>query len=268
MNECDVKLTRTHRLLIGVVAALCAISCAPVPSESPGKAAPLTIVFVHGAWGGGWQYTKISPLLEEAGHTVYRPTMTGLGERVHLGGPEVGLSTHIEDIVKVLEFEDLHEVVLVGHSYGGMVIAGVADRVPHRIAKLVYFDAILPEDGDSVASLFRGAIDTWATAGAGGAEPWQLVPAWVEEGELPPVDVPQPILTFTEPIVLGNPEAARLPATFLLTVEAGKEADDFDVFAARARELGWNVFEMEGDHNPHWYQPETFVDVLLQVVSE
>jgi len=268
MKESDVDRTRTHRLLIGVVAALCAVSCAPVPSESPGKAAPLTIVFVHGAWGGGWQYTRVEPLIESVGHTVFRPTMTGLGERVHLGGPEVGLSTHIEDIVNVLEFEDLTEVVLVGHSYGGMVIAGVADRIPGRIAKLIYFDAILPENGESVASLFRGAIDTWATAGAGGAETWQLVPRWVEEGEKPPVDVPQPILTFYEPIVLGNSEAKRLSAAFLLTVEAGKEVDDFDVFADRARELGWEVFEMEGDHNPHWFQPEAFVDVLLQVVSE
>jgi pimeloyl-ACP methyl ester carboxylesterase len=148
-----------------------------------------------------------------------------------------------------------------------MVIAGVAERVPERIAKLVYFDAILPEDGDSVKGLFGGALDTMATAGARGAEPWQLVPAWVEAGELPPVDVPQPILTFTDAISLGNPEAAKLSAVFLLTVEAGKEIDDFDVFADRARNRGWQVVEMEGGHNPHWYQPETFVDVLLQMLS-
>jgi len=259
---------RTSSFLIGFAVALCAAACSQPTPQPEHESTSLTIVFVHGAWGGGWQYTRVEPLIESVGHTVYRPTMTGLGERVHLGGPEVGLSTHIEDIVKVLEFEDLREVVLVGHSYGGMVIAGVAERVPERIAKLVYFDAILPEDGDSVASLFRGAIDTWATAGAGGAEPWQLVPAWVEEGESPPVDVPQPILTFTEPIVLGNSEAKRLSAAFLLTVEAGKEVDDFDVFAERARTRGWEVVEMVGDHNPHWYQPEAFVDVLLQVVSE
>jgi pimeloyl-ACP methyl ester carboxylesterase len=167
----------------------------------------------------------------------------------------------------VLEFEDLREVVLVGHSYGGMVIAGVAERVPERIAKLVYFDAILPEDGDSVTGLFGGALDTMATAGAGDAEPWELVPAWVEEGELPPVDVPQPILTFTEPIGLGNPEAEGLPAVFLLTVEAGKESDDFDVFADRARARDWEVVEMEGSHNPHWFQPEVFVEVLLRIVQ-
>ena len=242
-------------------------SCAPAPSEKPVEADPRTIVFVHGAWGGGWQYTKVQPLLEEAGLRVFRPTMTGLGERVHLGGPDVGLSTHIEDIVKVLEFEDLDDIVLVGHSYGGMVIAGVADRLPERIAKLVFFDAILPENGDSVADLLGDAIDTMATVGGDGAEVWQLVPRWVEKGKLPPVDVPQPLLTFTEPIALANPEATRLPAVFLLTVEAGKVVDDFDVFADRARNRGWEVVEMEGSHNPHWYQPEAFVNVFLQTVK-
>jgi pimeloyl-ACP methyl ester carboxylesterase len=257
------------RLLIGVISALLVGACAPTPpEESRRETAPKTIVFVHGAWGGGWQYSKVQPLLEKAGHTVYRPTMTGLGERVHLAGPEVGLSTHIEDIVKVLEFEDLHEIVLVGHSYGGMVIAGVAERVPERIGKLVYFDAFLPRDGESVVDLFGDALDSMATAGGDGAEPWQLVPRWVEAGETPPVDVPQPILTFTEPIALGNSDATQLPAAFLLTVEAGKESDDFDFFADRARARGWGVFEMEGSHNPHWFQPEAFVEVLLQVIHE
>ena len=102
----------------------------------------------------------------------------------------------------------------------------------------------------------------------GGAEPWQLVPLWVKEGKPPPVDVPQPILTFTEPIVLDNPEAAQIPTTFILTVEAGKETDDFDAFAGRARDRGWDVVEFEGGHNPQWFQPEAFVDVLLQVVQE
>ncbi len=268
MNHKVLRWIVTRRLVVGVVALMCAAACAPAPSEMPDEVPPLTIVFVHGAWGGGWQFHKVQPLLEEAGHIVYRPTMTGLGERVHLAGPEVGLSTHIEDIVNVLRFEDLREVVLVGHSYGGMVIAGVADRVPDRIGRMVYFDAIVPKDGESVMILFGEGIDGMATAGGGGAEPWQLVPRWVAPGKPPPVDVPQPVLTFTEPIVLDNPEAARIPTAFLLTVEAGKETDLFDVFAGRARNRGWDVVIMEGGHNPHWFQPEAFVDVLLQVVNE
>jgi len=268
MEDNGLSRNRALWLVIGVFVAVCAVACAPAPLEVAGEDIPLTIVFVHGAWGGGWQFHKVQPLLEEAGHAVYRPTLTGLGERVHLAGPEVGLSTHVEDIVNVLEFEDLDEVVLIGHSYGGMVIAGVADRIPDRIAKLIFMDAIVPENGDSVAGLFGEAIDTMATAGGGGAEPWQLVPLWVEEGEQPPVDVPQPILTFTEPILLDNPEAARIPAIFILTVERGKEVDDFDIFADRAKDRGWRVVEMEGGHNPQWFQPEAFVNVLLQVVLE
>ena len=267
MDDNGLSRNRAPWLLIGIVVAMSAAACALPPPEEPGETTPLTIVFVHGAWGGGWQFHKVQPLLEEAGYTVYRPTMTGLGERVHLAGPEVGLSIHIEDIVNVLEFEDLDDVVLVGHSYGGMVIAGVADRIPDRISKLIFMDAIVPEDGESVSSLFGEAIDTMATAGGGGAEPWQLVPLWVEAGEQPPVDVPQPILTFTEPIVLDNPEAARIPATFILTVEPGKDVDAFEVFADRARDRGWEVVEMEGGHNPQWFQPEAFADVLLQVAQ-
>ena len=254
-------------LTIGLVVAVSGVACAPAPSEEPVKATPKTIVFVHGAWGGGWQFQKVQPLLEDAGHRVYRPTMTGLGERVHLAGPDVGLSTHVADIVNHLEFEDLEGIVLVGHSYGGMVIAGVAELVPHRIAQLVYMDAIVPDDGDSVAGLFGDDIDTMVKTGVDGAEPWQLVPVWVEEGQQPPVDVPQPLLTFTESLVIENPTAAAIPSTFILTVEAGKEDDDFDLFANRARGRGWTVVEMEGSHNPQWYQPENFAEVLLQVIE-
>jgi pimeloyl-ACP methyl ester carboxylesterase len=254
--------------MFSVFTALCLVACASAPPGESHEDVKKTIVFVHGAWGGGWQYTKVQPLLERAGFTVYRPTMTGLGERVHLAGPEVGLSTHIEDIVKVFEFENLHDVILVGHSYGGMVIAGVAERVPDRIAMMVYFDAFLPEDGESVASLSGDALDRMAEAGGGGAEPWQLVPKWVKEGKPPPVDVPQPLLTFTEAIELTNPEAERLPIVFLLTIEEGKEDDEFDAFADRARSRGGEVVEMVGGHNPHWHQPDVYVNVLLGAIDE
>jgi pimeloyl-ACP methyl ester carboxylesterase len=247
--------------LFAVLTAACVSSpVATVPED------PETIVFVHGAWGGGWQFKKVEPLLEAEGYRVSRPTLTGLGDRVHLAGPDVDLSTHVEDIVNFLEFGELDDVVLVGHSYGGMVITGVADRVPHRIARLVYMDAILPENGESVSALFGDAVESMATAGGDGAEPWQLVPRWVEPGEKPPVDVPQPLRTFTEPIELSNLDAMRIPAAYILTVEAGKNTDDFDIFADRARDRGWRVVEMEGGHNPQWFQPAAFVDVLVSVV--
>lgn len=271
MRSIVLKRTAESRILIASLLVAASLSCArPAiqPSPSPSESSRPVIVFVHGAWAGGWHFTKVQPLLEEAGFQVYRPTMTGLGERVHLAREDVGLSTHIADIVNVLEFEDLHDVVLVGHSYGGMVISGVANRVPDRIRELIYLDAIVSEDGESVMDLAGDAITTMAEAGAGGAEPWQLVPLWVKPGKLPPVDVPQSMLTFTEPIVLDNPEADAIPAVFILTVEAGKETDSFDFFAERARNRQWNVVTMEGGHNPQWFQPEALVKVLLGVVAE
>ncbi len=249
------------------VLVTCFTACALEPPSSVEVTDRPPIVFVHGAWAGGWHFYKVEPLLEAAGHRVYRPTLTGLGERVHLAHARVDLSTHVEDIVKTLEFERLDQVVLVGHSYGGMVVSGVADRVPHRIAQLVFFDAFVPEDGESVMGLSGDRVPRMARLDGEGDEPWRLVPLWVKEGKPPPVDVPQPLATFTEPIRLINPDARRLPAAFILTTEAGKQSDDFDFFAARARSRGWNVVEMEGGHNPHWFQPEAFAEVLLEVIE-
>ncbi len=112
-----------------------------------------TFVLVHGGGHGGWCYQFVARIMRERGHEVYTPTLTGLGEREHLLSPDVDLEMQITDIVKVLEFEDLQDVYLVGHSYGGMVITGVADRVPVRIANLVYLDAAYPENGQSLVDV-------------------------------------------------------------------------------------------------------------------
>ena len=108
-------------------------------------------VLVHGGWFGAWCWYKVVPLLQAAGHSVYTPTLTGLGEQAALLTPEIGLDTHIQDVVNLIETKDLQQVILVGHSYSGMVITGVADRVPGRIAHLVYLDAVVPRDGQSLA---------------------------------------------------------------------------------------------------------------------
>src|SRR5713101_4428932 len=109
-----------------------------------------TFVLVQGGWVGGWYWKRVTPLLSAAGHEVFAPTLTGLGERAHLAAPDIGLETHIQDVLGVLTYEDLSNVVLVGHSYGGMVITGVAERAPERLAHLVYFDAFVPTDGQAL----------------------------------------------------------------------------------------------------------------------
>src|SRR6185312_5608413 len=110
-------------------------------------------VVAHGAWSAGWGWKKMHPLLAARGHRLLTPTYTGLGERSHLASPEVDRDTHITDVLQVLKYEDLTDITLIGHSYGGMVATGVADRARERIKTLIYLDAFVPQDGDSVMSL-------------------------------------------------------------------------------------------------------------------
>lgn len=231
-------------------------------SPASATARGATIVLVHGAWGGGWDWRGVERGLRARGHEVWRPTLTGLGERVHLSRPDLGLSVHVEDVVNTLVWEDLHDVILVGHSYGGFVISGAAERVPERIRRLVYLDAFLPEDGDSVASLLR----------AHGAGAWLdglvrgdlLVPPWVVEGAPPPHDVPQPRRTFEEPLRLSSAAARGLAATYVLTVDPGAapDQDPFFPYAERARARGLTVVHLAADHVPERSAPGPLVELL------
>ena len=122
------------------------------------------IVLVHGAWFGGWVWRDVARLLRAQGFEVTAPTMTGLGERRHLLGPDVDLSTHVEDIVSHIEMEDLRDVTLVGWSYGGMVANGVVARIRERVRTLVYFDAFDPKDGEALADFVVGTVGSAARA--------------------------------------------------------------------------------------------------------
>ena len=119
-----------------------------------------TYLICHGAWSGGWSWRRVADRLRALGHDVHTPTYTGLGDRAHLTHPMVDLETHIQDILSVIHAEDLSDFVLVGHSYGGMVVTGVADRVEEKVRHLVYLDAFLPGDGQSLNDLTGRAPDT------------------------------------------------------------------------------------------------------------
>jgi pimeloyl-ACP methyl ester carboxylesterase len=128
-------------------------------TPQPGKASnPATFLLVHGAWHGGWCWQRVADRLIARGHRVFAPTLTGLGERSHLNSPNVNLSTQISDVVNEIRWKDLENVVLVGHSYGGMVITGVAEQVASKIASIVYLDAFIPADGQSLGDL-GGKVD-------------------------------------------------------------------------------------------------------------
>ena len=218
-----------------------------------------TILIVHGAWGGGWSFKKVDELLTNKGANVYRPTLSGLGEKTHLLSKDINLKTHINDIINVILYEELSEIILVGHSYGGMVITGVADSIPQRIRKLVYLDAIVPVNNESVSSIF-GFTPTENDIKTGG-----IVPAWVDKNKLPPKDVPQPINTMTDKIILTSKERDKILSVYIHTVEKNKkpEDDDFASQAERAKLKGWKVIYFESDHNPQWSAPEKISNLIM-----
>lgn len=248
----------TRRRMLTAAGLLVAASRRTASGQTADKR---TFVIVHGAWSGGWDWRTVSDLLTGRGHVVVRPTLTGLGERAHLATRDIGLSTHIMDIVNVLLYENLRGVTLVGHSYGGMVVTGVADRVPERVSHLAYVDAFVPEDGETLMALLppkaAALFDSSTRDGF-------IVPAWVKPGSTPPGDVPQPAKTFTEPITLRNSQRERIPTSYILTVDPGAATDAFDQFAARAKNKGWKTDRLTADHNAQRSAPQDLCSLLEQ----
>src|ERR1700690_1514418 len=148
-----------------------------------------TFVLVHGSFHGGWCWQNVARLLRPSGHEVYAPTLTGLGERSHLATPKTGLELHIQDILQVLEYEDLHDVVLVGHSYAGLIITSVAEQVPQRVARLIYLDAFIPHEGKSAFDLMPGTEKQWAQTAVSQGDGWLVPPmSPMDMGITNPVD--------------------------------------------------------------------------------
>jgi pimeloyl-ACP methyl ester carboxylesterase len=246
-----------------------------------------TFVLVHGAWHGGWCWEKVIPFLEAAGHVVYVPTLTGLAERVSELSPDVELDTHIGDIAGLLEEKDLHGVILVGHSYGGMVITGVVDQVPERIAHLVYLDTFVPRDDESMAGvvpLLRYVLRRQAQAHGDG---WKVDPLGnygvttePDRSRLRSKLTPQSLKTFEQPLHLKNPAiVSTKPRTHIYCTSGGFVSSfmqDLQVYRAipyRGRrrvlppgEARWSLRQLPTGHDAMITMPRELADLLLEVV--
>jgi pimeloyl-ACP methyl ester carboxylesterase len=236
------------------------VSPAKVIQPQPAVGAQYTYVLVHGASGGGWDWKTMDELLTADGHRVYRPTLTGLGEKVHLSNPDIDLTTHINDIANVILFEGLQDVVLVGHSYGGMVITGVMNQIPGRIKHAVFLDAAVPEDGTSAQDLWNMVSDS---------SPHKVVDgmvyfSWLNPDAPLPRDVPQSFKTLTEPVSFNNPEALKLPVTFIAYIHPGQTIEErtADPSWQHAKARNWTILTLESDHNAQRSHPEELVAML------
>jgi pimeloyl-ACP methyl ester carboxylesterase len=228
----------------------------------------------HGAWSAAWAWKKMRPLLRAAGHELWTPTYSGLGERAHLASPAIDLETHIRDVLGVLEMEDLRDVVLIGHSYGGMVATGVADRARHRIAQLIYLDAFVPRDAQSLLDLQPAEVrERMRELARSAGDGWRLPPNPMP-ADTPAADVawaagrrpPQPIKTFEQALRLdGNVQPP--PRSYIYCRRIGP-TDVFRQFAERAqRESGWRYFEIDSSHNPHITAPQELAALLEKIVA-
>lgn len=234
-----------------------------------------TYVLVHGALHGGWCWRRVVARLRAAGHDVFTPTLTGMGERVHLASPVVGLDTHVRDILGVLSFNDLTDVILVGHSYAGMVISAVAEEAKDRLAHLVYLDAFTPRDGESALDLeppatARAFAELARTHGDG----WLMPPqeAYLDRwGLRDDVDrrwvwgklTAMPLLCFSQAVTLPANACRSLPRTYIECLDPRNEG--LRLSADRARQEGWPVRSLATGHDAMITAPEELTNLLLEL---
>jgi pimeloyl-ACP methyl ester carboxylesterase len=231
-----------------------------------------TFVLVHGAWGGAHGFRHVRTALRAAGHEVFTPSLTGIGERVHLASPQVGLTTHVTDVVNTVLYEDLTEIVLLGFSYGGMVVSGALEHIGDRVASLVLLDAFVPGDGDSVQRLTGRPLHD----PIGPGRPWLVdgpPRAYEDPAEATfsvPRRTPQPIRCFTEAVRLPRPlEDFPFRRTYVRATvpDPGVPVNPaFDDAAARTRESpAWRYEEIATTHLVAQNRPADLTRLLLEL---
>jgi pimeloyl-ACP methyl ester carboxylesterase len=223
-----------------------------------------TYVLVHGGWAGGWIWRDVADRLRAGGHRVFVPTLTGLGERSHLISKQITLSTHVLDVVNLIKWEELSDIVLVGQSYGGMVITGVTEKVPDgAIGSIVYLEAFLPGNGQSLADLLpaegappEASLDPMPFPGRG-----RTGNAWIER-----LVTPQPRGTLTEPLALtGALDRIKIKTYVVTTKYPMPGPTPFSATAQRlAKDPAWRMEEIASGHDMMVEMPDETAQVLLR----
>jgi pimeloyl-ACP methyl ester carboxylesterase len=238
-----------------------------------------TYLLVHGAWHSGQCWERVVPLLTSAGHRVLAPSLTGFGDKAHLLGPEVGLDTHVDDIVRLITDEDLTEVILVGHSYAGLVISSAANQLPERIAHLVYLDAMVPEDGETAVDILpdtQAVIDRAVKSESGWRVPPfpEMPPPIGLFGVTDPADIAwlrsmlsdQPVRCLRQPVRLDNPAVNTIPRTHIhCTVGEPEDIDRRPVPPVQPNGTPAQVWELATGHDCMITTPVELTELLIKL---
>jgi pimeloyl-ACP methyl ester carboxylesterase len=233
-----------------------------------------TFVLVHGAWHGGWCWRRVADRLRSAGHAVFTPTLTGLGERAHLLDAGIDLKTHIADVVNVLKWEQLTDVVLCGHSYGGMIISGVAEQMAPALRSIVFLDAFVPKNGEAVADLTGPAVREAAAAAMQRGDivisPRPAEAFGVNAADRAWVDrlcVGQPIGTFTDKIALSGAVDRIARKSYIRAASYANPGFDRALAAAKSNPA-WRAYEVACGHDVMVDAPERLTEILLEVAAQ
>ena len=243
----------------------------PTTITGMGNSGDKTFVLVHGAWHGGWCWRRVADLLRAQGHTVFTPTLTGLGERSHLTSGAINLDTHIADIVNVVQYEDLRDICLVGHSYGGWPVSGAAEQIFDRISSLVFLDAFLPDNGERPIDRTTEQIRAGMLAAIERGEVGRAAPTaamfHVNEKDRAWVDAkltPQPIGVYVQPIRLTGAREKVAKKTYIRAPIYPQPSFD-KAYAATKADPSWRTYEVPCGHDVMVDMPEQLVEILLEV---
>lgn len=231
-----------------------------------------TFLLIHGMWHGGWCWKKVTPLLRNSGHEVHVVTLTGVGERAHLRHPDIDMNTHIQDIVGVMEYEDLRNVILVGHSLAGFMAPAVAERIPERFAHIVNLDGVIPIEGKAFKDLMPDYFDDFQKRGLANGDEWWSPPIleWtfgVAGAELEWMQsklTPYPLKTWLMLMTFTNPVARSIPRTFIHCT-GGSSVEEIVKEEKKCLEAGWQYCQLATGHDAMITAPEELSKLLLDL---
>jgi pimeloyl-ACP methyl ester carboxylesterase len=265
----DIKTTR--RTALGAIAAVGAVAASGAAQRAQAQAAQKTFVFVHGTWHGGWCWRRVADALERQGHKIYAPTLTGVGDRSHLLTKEVNLTTHVSDVVNLVKWEDLKDIVLVGHSSAGFVITEAAEQFGPAVTSIVFLDAFVPEAGDNLISLAnpgpRKALEDAVARGDLAAKPIPAAAFKVNEKDRAWVDAkctPHPLAAVVQKVTAAGAREKIARKTY---IRSGFDSPVFDHTLARMKAApGWKTYELRSSgHDVMIDMPDRLVEILLEV---
>ena len=265
------KPQTTRRAALGAMAAVSAVVASGATKNAQAQTSRKTFVLVHGTWHGGWCWRRVVDALESKGHKVYAESLTGLGDRSHLLTKDVNLTTHVNDVVNLIKWDDLKDIVLVGHSSAGFVITQAAEQIGPSVASIVYLDAFVPQPGDNLISLAnpgpRKALEDAVARGDLVAKPVPSAAFKVNEKDQPWVDAkctPHPLAAVAEKLTAAGAHEKIARKTYIRA--GGFDSPVFDQTLAKMKTMpGWKTYEVPSGHDVMVDMPDRLVEILLEV---